>query len=315
MVHMVKVRCILAVVVSTVLGSTAFTAPADLQGKVDAAFGRRAGGAVVMRVSDGRMLAVANSEVSCRTLHAPGSIFKLVTAYAALREGVARGAATFRCGGQARLDGALLHCTVPNGHGRVTFPDAIAKSCNVSFYQMGAKLGAERLLKYARLFGLNAPCSAYAGRQATGKLPPVPLHPAEVARLAIGQAKGFGITLLEAAEMVRRIAADKVSGSAGADLSHARSDIAIVRKGMRLAVLSGTCKRAAVKGVAVAGKTGTAEAADNAKERSAWFVGFAPYDKPEVVVVVFVKRGHGYDTAAPIAGRIFASYFGRAGVP
>ncbi|MCL4395564.1 MAG: penicillin-binding transpeptidase domain-containing protein [Chloroflexi bacterium] len=276
-----------------------------MQRDAQSAFGRRYGGAVVVRVSDGRILALVNPDLSCRRLHAPGSIFKLVTAFAALQENVTRESETFRCGGYAKLGGVVIHCTTPNGHGTRTLIEAIAQSCNVTFYELGVRLGPDRLIKYARDFGLDSKCPTYSGSQAVGALPAAPIHPCEVARLAIGQASGFKITLLEAAGMVRRISMGHIEGK------RAAKNLAIVRKGMRLAVTSGTCTSAAISGVEIAGKTGTFEAEGQPSERSAWFVGFAPYGKPKVVVVVFANRGHGYDTAAPIARRIFAAYFGK----
>lgn len=253
---------------------------------------------------------MVNSDISCRRLHAPGSIFKLVTAFAALQENVTRESEIFRCGGQKKLGEVVLHCTVPNGHGSRTLIEAIAQSCNVAFYELGLRVGAARLISYAHAFGLNDRCRTYPSVQNTGTPPAVPIHPCEVARLAIGQASGFRITLLEAAEMVRHIALGKIAIANNPNRRTA-SNFAILRKGMRLAVTSGTCKNAAVTGLEVAGKTGTSEADGHPTERSAWFVGFAPYTKPEIVVVVFANRGHGYDTAAPIASRIFKAYFRR----
>lgn len=273
--------------------------PADFQMRCEAAMGGHPGGAVVVRVSDGAVLAVVNPEVACRHTHPPGSVFKIVTAYAALREGPAREADEFRCGGQRKTSGVVLHCTVPNGHGSLNLTDALAQSCNVTFYDLGLRLGSAKLLKWAHEFGLDIPYAPYGGQQAVGELPARPVHPADTARLAVGQARGFGITLLEAAGIVRRIACGEDDCSAA------------VRRGMRRAVTSGTCRNAAIEGLEVAGKTGTPEAPEDDSKRSAWFVGFAPYGKPEVVVVVFAERGHGYDTAAPIAARILSAYFGK----
>jgi len=280
-------------------------APLDFPEKVEAAFGTRAGGAVVVRASDGKILALVNPDSSCRTLHPPGSIFKLVTAFAALQEGVATESEVFVCTGQKKLGGVVLHCTVPNGHGRITFTQAIAQSCNVTFYELGLRLGPDSLLNHARLFGLDRLYTNYARRQSVGSLSARPLHACEVARLAIGQADGVAITLLGAAEMTRRIATGELAGR------QAKSSLSAVRNGMRLAAESGTCRNAAVDGVKVAGKTGSPESSDNPDGRSAWFVGFAPHNAPEIVVVVFAERGHGYDTAAPIARKIFSAYFER----
>ena len=72
---------------------------------------------------------------------------------------------------------------------------------------------------------------------------------------------------------------------------------------------SGTGRAAAVPGIAVAGKTGTAPALDGSRSTHAWFVGYAPADAPEIALVVFLNRGTGAGNAAPLAGRIFKQYF------
>lgn len=265
--------------------------------QVHAAFAGRYGGAVVMSASDGCIIAIENPKISATQTHPPGSIFKLVTAYAALQEGISSENIIYRCDGHKTLRGVRLNCSFRNGHGAVRIPQAIAQSCNVTFYDLGTRLGSDRLLHYAKAFGLGQKCATYANPQAVGHIPQPPIHPAGVARLAIGQAKGFEITLLEAAEMTRRIA------------TGGQKNLTPIRKAMRLAVVDGTCKNAALDRVKVAGKTGTPEAKDDSNARSGWFVGYAPYDKPEIVVVVFVNRGHGYDAAAPIAKRIFSAFF------
>ena len=73
----------------------------------------------------------------------------------------------------------------------------------------------------------------------------------------------------------------------------------------------GTCEAAAVPGVRVAGKTGTATALDGSGATHAWFVGFAPAENPEIAIVVFLDRGTGAHTAAPVAGEILREYFAR----
>ncbi len=261
-----------------------------------------------MRVRDGRVLAVANPKMSTCQLQAPGSIFKLVTAFAALQEGLVDRDRKFQCDGWKTINGIRLNCTLPDGHGDISFAEAIAQSCNITFYGFGVRLGATRLLAYSRAFGLNRRIPGYLGEQAIGRIPNPPSNPIDSARLSVGQAKGLSITLLEAGEMVRRIAADDVS-LPNVDSKRIKRNLNAIRGAMRLAVLAGTCKNAGISGADIAGKTGSPEAVDDPNQRSAWFVGFAPYKKPEVVVVVFVNRGHGYDTAAPLARRIFLAYF------
>ena len=88
-----------------------------------------------------------------------------------------------------------------------------------------------------------------------------------------------------------------------------KSTFAVLTEGLRDCVKKGSCRAAAVPGVAVAGKTGTAPALDGSHVTHAWFVGYAPVDAPEVALVIFLKRGTGGADAAPLAARILRQYF------
>ena len=88
------------------------------------------------------------------------------------------------------------------------------------------------------------------------------------------------------------------------------STYAALRKGLVGCVEYGTGQAAAVPGVEVAGKTGTASALDGSGVTHAWFVGFAPAQRPEIAVVVFLDRGNGAHDAAPLAGKLLRYYFG-----
>jgi cell division protein FtsI/penicillin-binding protein 2 len=87
----------------------------------------------------------------------------------------------------------------------------------------------------------------------------------------------------------------------------------LLREGLESCLRSGTGQAAEVKGVRVAGKTGTAAALDGSRATHAWFAGFAPVDAPEIALVVVLERGTGARDAAPLAGRILNHYFERKG--
>jgi cell division protein FtsI/penicillin-binding protein 2 len=90
-----------------------------------------------------------------------------------------------------------------------------------------------------------------------------------------------------------------------------KSTFAILAEGLSDCVEKGSCHAAAVPGVTVAGKTGTAPALDGSRVTHAWFVGYAPADAPEVALVIFLKRGTGGADAAPLAAQILRQYFAR----
>ncbi|MEJ2010127.1 MAG: penicillin-binding transpeptidase domain-containing protein, partial [Acidobacteriota bacterium] len=92
-----------------------------------------------------------------------------------------------------------------------------------------------------------------------------------------------------------------------------RSTYATILNGLVGCVKSGTCQAAAVPAVHVAGKTGTASALDGSRTTQAWFVGFAPAERPEIALVVFLDRGTGEQNAAPLAGKLLRHYFAAKG--
>jgi peptidoglycan glycosyltransferase len=89
--------------------------------------------------------------------------------------------------------------------------------------------------------------------------------------------------------------------------------LAVLSQALCECVDKGSGRRAAVPGISVAGKTGTAAAGDGSAVTQAWFAGYAPSDNPQVAVVIFLNRGTGGADAAPVAAEVFKAYFGRSG--
>ncbi len=257
-----------------------------LQQAAENALGKRRGAVVVISLPDRKLLALAGPEVA-RQASPPGSTFKLVTAYAALTEGITSPTARIECRNVYRAGPERLLCIKQGGHGRLSVVEAIAQSCNLHFYTLARRLGPERLEKAALKLGwLEKP------------LPKRPITPAEVAEFGVGEAPGLSITPLRTAQLIADIA-----------MSPDSRTMPVLRRGMRLAVQHGTAKAAAVPGVAVAGKTGTPTDLAVPGATNAWFIGYAPYENPRVAIAVFVSRGFGFDTAAPIAGKVLRACF------
>ncbi len=260
-------------------------------------------------------------------LYPPGSVFKLVTAAAALETGAAAVDTEYRCGGRVDVDGYELACWKETGHGELQMSGAVAQSCNVYFAQLGEAVGAEALVGYAQgmgVFGkphlrLRAESMA-AGRITAGDGG----GPAVAASLAIGQGKLL-VTPFGAAQLASAVAnggalmepqlVKAVLAPDGQAVEHLqpveqtralRSSTAGLLAGMmEAAVESGTGRRARLPTVGVAGKTGSAENPEGAAH--AWFVGFGPANAPRVAVAVVVEHGgSGGSVAAPIARDIIA---------
>lgn len=293
-----------------------------------AALGDRLGGAVVLAVPSGRVLSVAGDAL--RQLQPPGSTFKVITAAAALEDGVARETTTYPYLTKTTVGGKPIQNFEKETCGG-TFVTAFAQSCNTVFAPVGARLGGQRLETAGRAFGFEVPLSTLgSGVEASTSRLGLPItDAADAGDTAIGQGQ-VQATPLEMAVVAATVAAGGrrpnpvlVSAPAVGDAATPAGPItaqaiprSVARRMVALmtaVVTEGTGGAAAVPGVAVAGKTGTAELGPGQKE-NAWFVGFAPAARPRVAVAVLVAGGGvGGVVAAPIAGRVLAAALAATG--
>ena len=233
--------------------------------------------------------------------------------------------------------------------GALDFYDGIAMSSNVYFYYLaGGKadegfigLGEARVAKYARAFGLGAPTGIDLPGESAGLVPDAQWKEETFGdSWFLGDTYNFGIgqgylsatplqiisaisAIGNGGTVVRPHLLQEVQDSHGNVLQRFEKSVRgivpvepeylqIVKEAMRQSVSRGVATKAAVPGLEVAGKTGTAEfgpARLGSQETHGWFVGFAPYDEPEIAVVVFFQRGGGGSDAAPAASKIMDYYF------
>lgn len=268
----------------------------------------------------------------------PGSTFKIVMGTAALTEGVVTP--------DEQIFDSGHHWIIPKGNadgealGWLNFHTALAHSDNVYFYEMGNRLGIDRLEKYARMFGLGAKTGIDLPYEATGlvanrrykekNFDDGEWYLSETFDAAIGQ--GFNlVTPLQAAMVMGEIAADgkrykphvvnriiAPDGSVVKDfqpellsqLDVPEEDIKLVQDGLHDVTKYGTAA-SSFRGftVDIAGKTGTAE---NSQGRDhGWFVAYGPFDNPNIVVAVIVENGgYGSQSAVPIGRKILEAAFG-----
>ena len=234
--------------------------------------------------------------------------------------------------------------------GTLDFYGGISMSSDVYFYYLaGGKydegfqgLGEERLARYARSFGLGEPTGVDLPGESAGLVPDAKWKERTVSEMwYVGDTYNFGIgqgylavTPLQLLDAIVAIANDgellrprlvrEILDSHGnvvttfakevrARVPVNQEHLAVMREAMRQSVTTGVARSAQVAGLAIAGKTGSAEfgavRADGSYDTHGWFVGFAPYENPEIAVVVFVQQGNGFTNAAPAAARIFDYYF------
>lgn len=286
-----------------------------LMGAANAALGGKLGGVAVVRPRDGAVQALAGLAVSAP--QPPGSTFKIITVAAALEHRLATPSTRYPPATSATLSGVKLG----NANGERcggTLTQAFVESCNSVFAPLGAKVGAERLVQTARAFGFGEDPVVPAGKPSTISPAAGLRDDLAVGAAAIGQDRDLatplqmatvGATIALGGRRARpRIATlQPVVRRRAISARTARQ----VRSMMLDVVRSGTGTAAAIAGVQVAGKTGTAELRPNSKDpkdADAWFVAFAPARHPKVAVaVMLVGAGFGGTAAAPVARRVLAA--------
>ncbi len=349
----------------------------DLQEVAEKALGDRAGAVIAMDPRNGEILAMVSSPSYDPNLFAkgmdrdtwkalvtdprrplenkaiqgqypPASTFKVVTAAAALEEGIIRPGDRLFSGPYFILGNRVFRDWKEQGHGFIDIHRAIVESADTFFYQLGLELGVDRIARYARAFGFGVKTGIDLDGEKPGLVPTKewkglvfnePWYKGETLPVAVGQ----GYLLATPLQVLNAYAAianggrllqphvvKEVRDREGHMIYRARvkekdrvpvsrKNLEIIKRALWGAVneKGGTGRTAMIKGFDVAGKTGTAQVVGlreggdlpyRLRDHS-WFVGFAPYGSPEIAVVVLVEHGgFGATTAAPIAKKVIEAY-------
>ncbi|OLB48681.1 MAG: penicillin-binding protein 2 [Gemmatimonadetes bacterium 13_2_20CM_2_65_7] len=264
----------------------------------------------------------------------PGSTWKLAVAAMALKRGIVgpRSKMPIPCRGGLQYGNRYFRCWDARGHGALTLTEAIAQSCDVYFYQLGIKLGVSSLLEDANAWGFRG----RTGIDLPGELPSeFPTGPeyydriygprrwtsAVALNLAIGQGENAQ-TLVQMVRLYQQLASDgnmrtpfvvrpAAGGAASAEhvsLDLSAEQLATLRRAMIAVVEQGTARGSRLASLSIAGKTGTAQNPHGPNH--GWFIGFAPPDKPEIVVGAIVEFAREGPYVAPLVSRTIAHYLG-----
>lgn len=258
-----------------------------------------------------------------QALYAPGSTFKMVTLAAALEDGIASEETVYSAPGEMEIGGASVTNFNEKDYGDITLARATEVSSNTVFAQVGVELGASRLVSAAEEFGFNEDLDFELPTRTSLMPDPDEMTEWETAWAAAGEPVGEHespagpqATVLEMALVGCGLANDglimepylvagvyNASGERSYSATPTRLQQAVsaataerVRNVLTGVVTSGTGTSAAVSGVTVAGKTGTAERGDGSDD--VWFVGMAPADDPKVVVAIVLEKGPSGGAAA-----------------
>lgn len=340
-----------------------------LQAEAEHALGDRVGAVVMLDVNSGEILVLASTPSfnpnlfargisynewkrlvnnpqkpflnrAIQSQYPPGSTFKIVTAIAALEEGIITKDTRVQCDGSIYF-GRVFRDWKEEGHGSVDLYKAIVESCDVYFYEIGKKIEIDTLARYASAFGLGKPTGVEFEGEKSGIVPSTEWklrtkkeqwYKGETLNTTIGQ----GYLTATPIQMARLMSAlvnggifykphilkDSVPGKYidyVLDINH--DNVELIKEAL-IGVVSdkdGTGYMARSEIVGIGGKTGTTQVIGGVYSQEevpykyrdhAWFIAFAPEENPQVAVAVFVEHGgHGSTAAAPIAKRVIEVFF------
>ncbi len=276
----------------------------------------------------------------------PGSIFKLVTALAALEGNVVDLNKVFLCRGIYWYTVWPYRCWKISGHGWVNMERAIIESCDIYFYQLGLLVKIDKIYHMARELGLGSKTKIDLDSEVPGLVPNsrwkestqhMPWFPGDTIHMSFGQ--GYLLTTpLQMLDVTSTLAmdgklyrphlmyrvVDRTTGrtlfekqpelSQEADITQPHLDFIKATMEKVVSTANGTGKKARINGIRVAGKTGTSENPHG--DTHAWFTSFAPAEDPKVAVIVLVENGgEGGVVSAPIAKRLMELELGQEVTP
>lgn len=268
-------------------------------------------------------------------VYEPGSTFKIFTTAAALQNGVAEDNSRYYCNGGTVVDGQRIKCWKTTGHGSQNLAEGVCNSCNVVFMNLALSLGKERLYETLHSFGFGKKTNVdFYGESSGIMMAEENIKNVDLARIGFGQAVAVTpiqlISAVSAAVNGGTLYApyflQKVTDPMGGTVYEHAPEVrgkpigenisAHLRQLLVGVVEEGGGSKAAVSGIKIGGKTGTAQKYKDGKiaqgKYVSSFVGFAPADNPKYAVLFIVDEPSGYMyygslTAAPYAGKIFSS--------
>ncbi len=249
-------------------------------------------------------------------LYEPGSTFKIITAAAAIEEGLANKGETYYCNGYYLIDGRRIHCWNRTGHGPQTFIQIIENSCNVGLMDLGKKLGKEKLYEYIKAFGFGSETGIDITGESVGIIKtPETMSDSDLATISFGQTNavsmvqlltGFNATInggyLMTPHLMKDIASTTKDGAVVINDSYKIEKKPVISKEtsdtlktiLESVVENGTGRSAYIEGFRIGGKTGTAEMVASTggygQGRIASFIAMAPANNPKVSILVTIEN-------------------------
>ncbi len=270
--------------IEALLASPAPHPPANIkiQQAVKTAMKYRDGVVILWERPTGKRYIFGNKRLMQETFF-PGSLLKLVTAHAALDQGLDP---AYHCHGRQKSFGEMQFCWTPKGHGALHLVSALSQSCNLYFYELGQRLGWKPLAQSMKSLGLIWPSgfqpqAKALGEAAIGENPALLLSPAEVAQM------WEALLQLGPAGRYRNLF-----------------------RGLEAATKTGTASGLASLKFSTLAKTGTGDAGAAPYKTHGWIVAATPAQNPQWAMMVFLKNAHGYGAPTALAAQIFSAVLG-----
>jgi penicillin-binding protein 2 len=274
----------------------------------------------------------------------PGSTFKILTAMKVLEEGFINEKTVFSCRGGFPFGGRVFKCWKKGGHGSVSIRRGIVESCDVFFYNVGLKLGVDRIHDMSEAVGLTKVTGIDLPGEKSGLVPSTawkqktygqPWYDGETVSVSIGQGAVW-LTPIQLAQLSAFVSNEGVTFKPqivnrivslegktiktfepvmNSNVKLKKEVFRIVKEGMQGVVNepSGTAYGSRLQKISMCGKTGTAQSVGEKGKNlgdHAWFIAFAPFEEPAISMSVLVEYGgHGSSAAAPVAKAITETYF------
>jgi cell division protein FtsI/penicillin-binding protein 2 len=262
-------------------------------GNLDALLGSPKAAAVLVDISSRRLIAIGGLTLARRLLRPPGSTLKPFVLAALIESGRLKPTELFRCLGRLRIRDRSFDCVHPVLTAPLSADMALAYSCNCFVAHAAERFQPGEVARELERFGLGSDTGLFGGNEAAGRIRPA-MNPDAQRIQALGE-ESVEVTVAGLA-LAYRLLALKIN----------QPGMQAIKDGMEGAVEFGTAQNAALSGVRVAGKTGSA--ITSAGEPVAWFAGFLPSSAPQVALAVMLPGRSGGTDAAPVARRIFEAY-------
>lgn len=268
----------------------------------------------------------------------PGSVFKIITASAAVEEGVVSLNDNFYCPGYKMVEDRRIHCHKVAGHGAEDFTQGIMNSCNPVFIELGLRLGVDNFYKYFKQFGLlNRTGIDLPGEAATIMHKKENVGPVELATISFGQS--FQVTPMQLATTVSSLinGGNRITPHFGVDVRDDQGNLVetlqyntqegivssqtseTLRGLLEKVVAEGSGKKAYIEGYSIGGKTATSQTLPRSAHRYiSSFLGFSPANDPQVLALVIINNPQGIyyggTIAAPVVQDIFSNILPYLGI-